>query len=158
MADCVEKGITKTVDVAKYSLEDVITMQEELARYDVPLAINEVEFSVLRRLPELVRLLQACKERVIVLQPYTSLAQGNSTKNYTANHAPRRTCHFSSPRHGVYSTFQRCAKSNCGTYGLYLCCSTRLHPLQGYHAGRGCEETGSSAKQLRGVGMETEQR
>lgn len=60
----------------------MIKMEEELAKYDVPLAINQVEFSVLRRLPELHGLLKTCKERGIVLQSYSSLAQGRLTRKY----------------------------------------------------------------------------
>jgi len=57
MAECVDKGLTKCVDVANYSLKDMIKMQEELAKYSVPLAINQCEFSVLRHEPELSGLL-----------------------------------------------------------------------------------------------------
>lgn len=96
MAACVEKGMTKTVGVANYSLADMIKMQEELSKYGVPLAINQVEFSVLRREPELCGLLQACKERGIVLQSYSSLAQGRLTGKYTADHQPPKTYRFSS--------------------------------------------------------------
>jgi aryl-alcohol dehydrogenase-like predicted oxidoreductase len=96
MADCVEKGMAKTVGVANYSLEDMIKMQEELAKYGVPLAINQVEFSVLRRLPELNGLLQACKERGIVLQSYSSLAQGRLTGKYTKDNPPPKQYRFSS--------------------------------------------------------------
>jgi aryl-alcohol dehydrogenase-like predicted oxidoreductase len=96
MADCVDKGMAKTVGVANYSLEDMIKMQEELAKYGVPLAINQVEFSVLRRLPELSGLLQACKERGIVLQSYSSLAQGRLTGKYTKDNPPPKEYRFSS--------------------------------------------------------------
>ena len=96
MADCVDTGMAKTVGVANYSLEDMITMQEELLKYGVPLAINQVEFSVLRRLPELNGLLQACKERGIVLQSYSSLAQGRLTGKYTTENEPPKQYRFSS--------------------------------------------------------------
>jgi aryl-alcohol dehydrogenase-like predicted oxidoreductase len=96
MADCVDKGMAKTVGVANYSLEDMLKMQEELAKYGVPLAINQVEFSVLRRIPELSGLLQACKERGIVLQSYSSLAQGRLTGKYTKDNPPPKQYRFSS--------------------------------------------------------------
>jgi aryl-alcohol dehydrogenase-like predicted oxidoreductase len=96
MADCVDKGMTKTVGVANYSLEDMIKMQDELAKYGVPLAINQVEFNVLRRLPELNGMLKACKERGIVLQSYSSLAQGRLTGKYTAENQPPKQYRFSS--------------------------------------------------------------
>jgi diketogulonate reductase-like aldo/keto reductase len=53
--------MSKTVGVANYSLEDRFTMQEELAEYGVPLTINQIEFSVLRRLPELPGCLKPAK-------------------------------------------------------------------------------------------------
>jgi diketogulonate reductase-like aldo/keto reductase len=68
MVECVDTGMTKAIGVANYSLEDMVKMQDELAKYGIPLAINQVEFFVLRRLPELSGLLQACKERSIILQ------------------------------------------------------------------------------------------
>lgn len=96
MADCVNKGLAKTVGVANYSLEDMNKMQEELAKYDVPLATNQVEFSVLCRLPEVSGLLQACKERGIVLQSYSSLAQGRLPGKYTKDNLPPKEYRFSS--------------------------------------------------------------
>lgn len=96
MADFVDKGMAKTVGVANYSLEDVIKMQEELAKYGVPLVINQVEFSVLRRLLDLNGLLKACKECGIVLQSYSSLAQGRLIGKYTKENLPPKQYRFSS--------------------------------------------------------------
>jgi aryl-alcohol dehydrogenase-like predicted oxidoreductase len=96
LADCVEKGMTKTVGVANYSLEEMLKMHDELAKYGIPLAINQVEFSVLRREPEVSGLLQACKERGIVLQSYSSLAQGRLTGKYTKDNQPPSSYRFSS--------------------------------------------------------------
>ncbi|RMZ67611.1 alcohol dehydrogenase [Pyrenophora seminiperda CCB06] len=96
MADCVNAGLTKTVGVANYSLADMLKMSDELAKHGVPLAINQVEYSVLRREPEISGLLQACKERGIVLQSYSSLAQGRLTGKYTVEHAPPKEYRFSS--------------------------------------------------------------
>lgn len=96
MADCVDKGLAKTVGVANYSLEDMIKMADELAKYGVPLAINQCEYSVLRRQPELSGLLQECKKRGIVFQSYSSLGQGRLTGKYTKDNQPPKTYRFSS--------------------------------------------------------------
>ena len=96
MAECVDRGLTKCVGVANYSLEDMIKMQEALAKYNVPLAINQCEFNVLRRQPEISGLLQGCKERGIVFQSYSSLAQGRLTGKYTAQNPPPKQYRFSS--------------------------------------------------------------
>ncbi|MCJ1256535.1 hypothetical protein MMC24_004356 [Lignoscripta atroalba] len=96
LAECVNSGMTKTVGVANYSTEDMIKMADELAKYNIPLATNQCEFSVLRRHPEIHGLLQACKERGIVFQSYSSLAQGRLTGKYNAQHEPPKTYRFSS--------------------------------------------------------------
>ncbi|KAJ4365017.1 hypothetical protein N0V83_008633 [Neocucurbitaria cava] len=96
MAECVDKGLAKCVGVANYSAEDMIKFAEELAKYDVPLAINQCEFSVLRRKPELSGLLKACKERGIVFQSYSSLAQGRLSGKYNAQNQPPKEYRFSS--------------------------------------------------------------
>ena len=91
MAECVDKGLAKAVSVANYSVKNMPKMEEELAKYGVPLATNQCEFSVLRRLPETEGLLQACKERNIVFQSYLSLAQGRLTGKYTVGvHLPKQ--------------------------------------------------------------------
>ena len=96
LVECVESGMAKAVGVANYSTEDMIQMADELAKYNIPLATNQCEFSVLRRHPEVHGLLQACKDRGIVFQSYSSLAQGRLTGKYTAEKEPPGTYRFSS--------------------------------------------------------------
>ena len=95
LAECVEKGMTKAVGVANYSAEDMIQMADELAKYGIPLATNQCEYSVIRRHPEIHGLFAACKERNIVFQAYASLAQGRLTGKYNADHEPPKTYRFS---------------------------------------------------------------
>jgi aryl-alcohol dehydrogenase-like predicted oxidoreductase len=83
LADCVDQGLAKTVAVANYSKDDMLTMQSELAKYGVPLAANQCEYHVMRREPEVSGLLKACKENDIVYQSYSSLAQGRLSGKYT---------------------------------------------------------------------------
>lgn len=96
MAECVDKGLAKCVGVANYSEKDMVRMAEELAKYNVPLAINQCEFSVLRRQPELSGLLKACKDRGIVFQSYSSLAQGRLSGKYNRDNQPPKQYRFSS--------------------------------------------------------------
>ena len=51
---------------ANYSAEDMLKMQAELAKHDIPLATNQCEFSILRRHPETSGLLQASRDNKIV--------------------------------------------------------------------------------------------
>jgi aryl-alcohol dehydrogenase-like predicted oxidoreductase len=96
MAKCVDEGLTKCVGVANYNEEDMLKMQDELAKYGVPLAINQCEFNVLRRHPETSGLLKACRDRGIVFQSYSSLAQGRLTGKYNAQNEPPKEYRFSS--------------------------------------------------------------
>ncbi|MCJ1393097.1 hypothetical protein MMC18_005969 [Xylographa bjoerkii] len=96
LAECVESGMTKAVGVANYSMEDMIEMDEALAKHNIPLATNQCEFSILRRHPEIHGILQACKDRGIIFQGYSSLAQGRLTGKWTAGKEPPSTYRFSS--------------------------------------------------------------
>lgn len=96
MAECVSLGLTKTVGVANYSQDDMIQMSDELAKFGIPLAANQCEFSVLRRWPELHGLIKACRDRGIIFQSYSSLAQARLTGKYTPENPPPKTYRFSS--------------------------------------------------------------
>ncbi|CAI6342507.1 unnamed protein product [Periconia digitata] len=96
LAECVDKGLTKCVGVANYDEKDMLKMRDELAKYDVPLATNQCEYSILRRMPETSGLLQACKENDIVFQSYSSLAQGRLTGKYNTKYPPPKQYRFSS--------------------------------------------------------------
>jgi len=96
MAECVEKGLAKCIGVANYSKKDMLEMKDALAKYGIPLATNQVEFHPLRRIPETSGLLQACKDNGIVLQSYSSLAQGRLTGKYGPGNEPPKTYRFSS--------------------------------------------------------------
>ncbi|EMC93828.1 hypothetical protein BAUCODRAFT_36288 [Baudoinia panamericana UAMH 10762] len=96
LAECVDQGLTKTVGVANYSEKDMLAMRDELAKYDVPLAVNQCEYSLLRRIPETSGLLSACKQNDIVFQSYSSLAQGRLSGKYDRWHEPPKEYRFSS--------------------------------------------------------------
>ncbi|GAB7335121.1 hypothetical protein MBLNU13_g06962t1 [Cladosporium sp. NU13] len=96
LADCVEQGLAKTVAVANYGKDDMLTTQSELAKYGVPLAANQCEYHAMRREPEVSGLLKACKDNDIGFQSYSSLAQGRLSGNYTAeDEGPPSTYRFS---------------------------------------------------------------
>lgn len=98
LAECVNSGVTKTVGVANYSAQDMIAMADALAEYDIPLATNQCEYSVLRRLPETGEqdLLSVCKERGIVFQSYSSSAQARLSGKYTPENPAPKEYRFSS--------------------------------------------------------------
>ncbi|KAI9696201.1 MAG: hypothetical protein M1820_008269 [Bogoriella megaspora] len=96
LAKCVEDGLTKAVGVANYSVKDMLKMRDELQKYNIPLATNQCEYSILRRLPETEGMLEACRENGIVFQSYSSLAQGRLSGKYTEENPAPKEYRFSS--------------------------------------------------------------
>lgn len=105
MAECVNEGLAKVVGVANYDKGDVIKISEELEKHGVPLAVNQCEYSVLRRHPEVSGLIRECRDRGVVFQGYASLANGRLSGKYGRTNEPRRTYRFSSyPMHYLEPT------------------------------------------------------
>ena len=87
-ADAVEAGLTRTVGVSNYNLVQMRRAHDALARRGIPLAANQVEYSLLCRAPERNGLLAACRELGVTLIAYSPLARGLLTGKYTPNHPP----------------------------------------------------------------------
>jgi aryl-alcohol dehydrogenase-like predicted oxidoreductase len=83
MADAVEAGKVKTVGVSNYSAEQMRLAHAELAKRGLPLASNQVQYSLLYRKPEVDGVLDACRELGITLIAYSPLAQGALTGKYS---------------------------------------------------------------------------
>ena len=86
LADAVEAGKVKAVGVSNYSAEQMRVAHEALAKRGIPLASNQVEYSLLHRQPETNGVLEACRELGITLIAYTPLAGGRLTGKYSAQH------------------------------------------------------------------------
>ena len=84
MADAVEAGKIKAVGVSNYSAEQMRLAHAELAKRGIPLASNQVQYSLLYRKPEVDGVLEACRELGITLIAYSPLAQGALTGKYSA--------------------------------------------------------------------------
>ncbi|KAF4980536.1 hypothetical protein FZEAL_3471 [Fusarium zealandicum] len=98
MAQCVEQGLAHAIGVANYNVEDVKTIDDELAKYNIPLATNQCEFNILRRYPELTGNISTCRDHDMIFQSYSSLAQGRLSGKYTTESPPPKTYQFSSYR------------------------------------------------------------
>jgi aryl-alcohol dehydrogenase-like predicted oxidoreductase len=88
MADAVEAGKVKAVGVSNYSAEQMRLAHGVLARRGVPLASNQVEYSLLHRQPETNGVLDTCRELGITLIAYQPLASGALTGKYAAGTRP----------------------------------------------------------------------
>ncbi len=84
MADAVEAGKVKAVGVSNYSVEQMREAHAALAKRGIPLASNQVEYSLLHRKPEVDGVLEACRELGVTLIAYSPLAQGALTGKYSA--------------------------------------------------------------------------
>lgn len=71
LADAVEAGKVKAVGVSNYSAEQMRIAHAALARRGIPLASNQVEYSLLHRQPEVDGVLDACRELAVTLTAYT---------------------------------------------------------------------------------------
>ncbi|MGZ8755430.1 MAG: aldo/keto reductase [Acidimicrobiia bacterium] len=88
MADAVEAGKVRAVGVSNYSAEQMRDTHAALAERGIPLASNQVEYSLLHRKPETNGVLDACRELGVTLIAYTPLAGGLLTGKYTTENRP----------------------------------------------------------------------
>ena len=88
LADLVEAGKVKAVGVSNYSAEQMREAHAALAKRGIPLASNQVEYSLLKRRPEVNGVLDACRELGITLIAQSPLAGGMMTGKYSAKNRP----------------------------------------------------------------------
>ena len=100
MADALARahqaGLVKAVGVSNYSEREMRAIHAALARHGIPLATNQIEYSLLRTMPESSGLLRACTELGVVVLAYSPLGQGRLTGKYTAANPPPGRRNFSS--------------------------------------------------------------
>jgi aryl-alcohol dehydrogenase-like predicted oxidoreductase len=88
MADAVEAGKVRAVGVSNYSAEQMRTAHAALGRRGIPLASNQVQYSLLHREPERDGVLDACRELGVTLIAYMPLASGALTGKYSEANRP----------------------------------------------------------------------
>jgi aryl-alcohol dehydrogenase-like predicted oxidoreductase len=89
MADVVKNGKVRAIGVSNYSAEQMRQAHAALAERGIPLASNQVEYSLLHRQPETDGVLDTCQELGVTLIAYTPLAGGLLTGKYTTENRPR---------------------------------------------------------------------
>ena len=88
MAQAVERGLTRSVGVSNYNAGQMIKAQSILAEHGIPLASNQVIFSLLDRDIERDGLLDLCRQEQITVIAYSPLGQGVLTGKYTPENPP----------------------------------------------------------------------
>ncbi|MHA1138079.1 MAG: aldo/keto reductase [Candidatus Thorarchaeota archaeon] len=76
MADLVESGMIRAVGVSNFSKDRMIKAHEALAERGIPLAANQVHFSLVKRGIEFNGILETAKELGVTIMAYTPLGQG----------------------------------------------------------------------------------
>jgi len=90
LGDAVQAGMARAVGVSNYGVDQMRRAHEVLARRGVPLASNQVAFSLLDRKRERSGLPAACRELDVTLMAYSPLAQGMLTGKYSREKRPPR--------------------------------------------------------------------
>jgi aryl-alcohol dehydrogenase-like predicted oxidoreductase len=94
LAQVVKAGLVQSVGVSNYNADQMKRAYKRLARYGIPLASNQVQYSLLKRTPEVNGVLKACQQLDVALIAYMPLEQGFLTGKYTTGQAippgPRR--------------------------------------------------------------------
>ena len=88
LADAVEAGLVRAVGVSNYNVEQTQRAHTALAQRGIPLASNQVEYSLWQRKPETSGLLEVCRQLDVTLIAYSPLAQGLLTGKYTRDNPP----------------------------------------------------------------------
>lgn len=88
LAKAVNQGLIKTVGVSNYSPKQMQTAHALLADQGVPLAVNQVRYSLITRQVESQGLMAKARELDVTILAYSPLAQGLLTGKYTPEQLP----------------------------------------------------------------------
>ena len=88
MMECVKRGWTRTVGVSNFGQKHMIRAYSTLALHGIPLASNQVHYSLLSREVEKNGTLARCKELGVRLIAYSPLEKGLLTGKYSSEAPP----------------------------------------------------------------------
>jgi len=88
LAECVKSGLTRTVGVSNYGQSRLLAAYSSLSRHNVPLASNQVHYSLLNRAVEKDGTFARCKELGIRLIAYSPIEKGLLAGKYSPENPP----------------------------------------------------------------------
>lgn len=88
LAECVKSGLTRTVGVSNFGQSRMLAAYSSLARHSIPLASNQVHYSLLNRAVEKNGTLARCKELGIRLIAYSPIEKGLLSGKYNPDSPP----------------------------------------------------------------------
>ncbi|KAK8957094.1 hypothetical protein KSP39_PZI000387 [Platanthera zijinensis] len=97
LGDAVEMGLVKAVGVSNYSEKRLREAHKRLMARGIPLASNQVNYSLIYRIPEENGVKAACDDLGVTLIAYSPIAQGILTGKYTPENPP------TGPRGRIYT-------------------------------------------------------
>lgn len=97
LGDAVEKGLVKAVGVSNYNEQRLRNAYAQLQKRGIPLASNQVNYSLIYRAPDENGVKAACDELGITLIAYSPIGQGVLSGKYTPENPP------SGPRGQIYN-------------------------------------------------------
>jgi len=88
LAEAVHAGLARSVGVSNYNLEQMQRTEKVLNQHGVPLASNQVHYSLLNRRVERSGLLDYCIKNEITLIAYSPLEKGMLSGKYSSQNLP----------------------------------------------------------------------
>ena len=88
LAECVKSGLTRTAGVSNFSQTQMVAAYSSLARHNIPLASNQVHYSLLNRTVEKNGTLARCKELGIRLIADSPIEMGLLAGKYSVESPP----------------------------------------------------------------------
>jgi aryl-alcohol dehydrogenase-like predicted oxidoreductase len=89
MSEAVAEGLIRAVGVSNYSASQTEKAHDLLLKHNIPLASNQVKYSLLDRRPERSGLVSKCKELRVTIIAYSPLEKGILTGKYNQHNIPR---------------------------------------------------------------------
>jgi aryl-alcohol dehydrogenase-like predicted oxidoreductase len=88
LAECVKSELARTAGVSNFGQTQMLTAYSSLARHNMPLASNQVHYSLLNRTVEKNGVLARCKELGIRLIAYSPIEKGLLSGKYSVASPP----------------------------------------------------------------------
>jgi len=88
LADCYEQGLVKAVGVSNYGSDAVRAISKTLAARGIPLASNQIQYSLIYRFPELNGMKATCDELGVKILAYSPLGLGALTGKWAMDKLP----------------------------------------------------------------------
>jgi aryl-alcohol dehydrogenase-like predicted oxidoreductase len=123
MANAVDEGLVKTVGISNCNKNQMKKAYDTLAKRNIPLICNEVEFNLIKREPMRNGVLDYCKELGVTLIAYRPITSGLLSGKYSTETMPTmiRGQAFSKPQMKnwipLLETLQRIADEQGKTIG-----------------------------------------